>query len=57
MLPVWLGGFTVLLGLSAVAIILAIPDNFDIYQPLFHLKSLWLIAMGVILLTIKTRFI
>ena len=57
MLPVWLGGFTVLLGLSAVAIILAIPDNFNVYQPLFHLKSLWLIAMGVILLTIKTRFI
>lgn len=51
LLPNWLGGFTTLLGLTAVAIILAIPDNFEIYKPVFHLKTIWLIAMGAVLLT------
>ncbi|MEP1094260.1 MAG: hypothetical protein ABJG78_04085 [Cyclobacteriaceae bacterium] len=48
--PVWLGGFTTLLGLLAVGIILSIPDNFEIYKPIFHIKAFWLVAMGVTLL-------
>lgn len=51
LLPTWLGGFTALLGLGAMGIILSIPDNFEIYKPLFHAKVLWLVAMGVVLLT------
>jgi hypothetical protein len=51
MVPLWLGGLTLLLGLAAMGIILAIPDNFEIYKPLFHVKVLWLIAMGVVILT------
>lgn len=51
LLPTWLGGMTLLFGLTAMGIILAIPDNFEIYKPLFHIKSLWLIAMGVVILT------
>lgn len=51
LLPSWLGAFTALFGLTAMAIILAIPDNFEIYKPLFHIKSLWLVVMGVIILT------
>lgn len=51
MVPMWLGGLTLLLGLAAMGIILAIPDNFEIYKPLFHVKVLWLIAMGVVILT------
>ena len=42
----WLGWFTALLGVAAVAIILAIPDNFEIYKPIFHVKVIWLVAMG-----------
>ena len=45
-----LGWFTVLLGLGAMGIILAIPDNFEIYKPLFHLKAIWLLSMGVAIL-------
>lgn len=46
----WLGWFTVLLGLAAMGIIMGIPDNFEIYKPLFHIKVIWLVLMGVVLL-------
>ncbi len=46
----WLGWFTVLLGLAAMIIIMGIPDNFEIYRPLFHVLVIWLIAMGIVLL-------
>lgn len=46
----WLGWFTVLLGLIAMCIILFIPDNFEIYKPIFQVKVLWLVMMGVELL-------
>lgn len=47
----WLGWFTALLGVVAMGIILAIPNNFEIYKPIFHIKALWLLAMGVVILT------
>ena len=46
----WLGWFTTLLGLTAMGIILAIPDNFEIYKPLFHVKVIWLVLMGVMVI-------
>jgi len=46
----WLGWFTALLGLVAMGIILLIPDNYDIYKPIFHVKVVWLVLMGVSLL-------
>jgi hypothetical protein len=46
----WLGWFTVLLGLAAMVIILSIPDNFEVYKPIFHIKVLWMVIMGVFLL-------
>lgn len=46
----WMGWFTVLLGLAAMAIILSIPEYFEYYHPMFHIKSLWLALMGVIIL-------
>ena len=46
----WLGWFTIVLGLLAMVIILSIPDNFEIYKPLFHVKVIWLVSMGVVLL-------
>ncbi len=47
----WLGWFTAILGFVAMAIILAIPDNFEVYKPIFHIKSLWLLVMGIYFLT------
>ncbi len=46
----WLGWFTALLGLVAMGVILGIPDNFEIYKPIFHVKVIWLVMMGVVLL-------
>jgi hypothetical protein len=50
MFSTWLGWFTVLLGFAAMAIVMGIPDNYEIYKPLFHIKSIWLALMGVIIL-------
>jgi hypothetical protein len=50
LVSLWLGWFTILLGFGAMGIILSIPDNFEIYKPMFHVKVLWLVAMGVSLL-------
>jgi hypothetical protein len=46
----WLGWFTMLLGFVAMGIILSIPDNYEIYKPIFHIKAIWLLVMGVVLL-------
>ncbi len=46
----WLGWFTTLLGLVAMCVILLVPDNFEIYKPLFHVKALWIVLMGAMLL-------
>ncbi len=46
----WFGWFTVLLGLGAMGIILFIPEYYEYYKPLFHVKALWLALMGFILL-------
>lgn len=52
----WLGWFTVILGVAAMGIIMGIPDNYEIYKPVFHIKVLWLVAMGVALLTRGVSF-
>ena len=46
----WLGWFTVLLGLTAMVIILAIPEYYEVYKPIFHVKAIWLAVMGVFIL-------
>lgn len=50
LLSAWLGWFTMILGFLAMGIILSIPDNFEIYKPVFHIKVLWLLVMGTSLL-------
>lgn len=49
-IDIWLGWLTVLLGLAAMVVIMGIPDNFEIYKPLFHLKAIWLLLMGISIL-------
>jgi hypothetical protein len=51
LLSAWLGWFTMILGFLAMGIILSIPDNFEIYKPVFHIKVLWLMTMGTFLIT------
>lgn len=46
----WLGWFTIILGMAAMGIILFIPEYFEIYKPLFHVKALWLLVMGFMIL-------
>lgn len=46
----WIGVLTVLLGLAAMSIIMLIPENFEIYKPLFYIKVLWLLIMGIFLI-------
>ena len=46
----WVGIFTMVMGVAAMGIIMLIPDNFEIYKPLFHVKVVWLLTMGVLIL-------
>lgn len=55
LLPQLLGWFSVLLGLATMGIIMGIPDNYEIYKPMFHVKVLWLVSMGVVLLAKGVR--
>ncbi|EAR01851.1 hypothetical protein [Maribacter sp. HTCC2170] len=47
LVPKALGWLTIIMGFAAGAIIMSIPDNFDIYKPLFHVKAIWLVLMGL----------
>jgi len=46
-LPSWAGGIAVFIGIAAMAITMGLPDNLDLYLPIFHLYALWLGAIGV----------
>ncbi|MRX66284.1 hypothetical protein [Maribacter luteus] len=46
-----LGWLTIVMGIAAMGIIMGIPDNFEIYKPIFHVKVIWLVLMGLTLLT------
>ena len=50
LLPSWLSWFTILLGLVAMSVILFIPEYYEHYKPLFHVKAVWLMIMGIVLL-------
>jgi hypothetical protein len=41
-----LGWFTVLLGFAAMGIVMGIPEHWEIYKPIFHVKVIWLVLMG-----------
>jgi hypothetical protein len=46
-----MGWFTLLLGFAAMGIIMGIPDNYEIYKPVFHVKVIWLAMMGALILS------
>jgi hypothetical protein len=49
--PIWLVGAGGLLGLVGAALTMGLPDDLNLYQPVFHLNALWLAAMGIATLT------
>jgi hypothetical protein len=48
--PAWIGVSAALLGIAAMALTMALPDNLEYYRPVFHLNALWLVATGWVLL-------
>jgi hypothetical protein len=49
-LPIWIGGAAVALGVAAMAITMGLPDRLALYQPVFHLKAIWLVATGIVII-------
>jgi hypothetical protein len=49
-LPWWVGAGAAALGVAAMALTMALPDNWALYTPVFHLQALWLVATGTYLL-------
>jgi ABC-type uncharacterized transport system permease subunit len=52
--PSWLAIAAVLIGITAMAVIMAVPTDDSLYYPVFHLKALWLAAAGITVLRSKT---
>ena len=50
LLPVWVGGVAVLIGLAAMALTMGLPDHLSLYAPIFHLKAIWLTCTGIVIL-------
>ena len=49
-LPIWIGWWSVAIGLAAMALTMLLPDSMSLYIPVFHLKSLWLLLTGTVIL-------
>lgn len=49
-LPSWAGGIAAFIGGAAMAITMGLPDELDLYLPIFHLHALWLAAVGAVTL-------
>jgi hypothetical protein len=54
--PSWLGITSILIGIAAMAVIMAIPSNDLFYYPVFHLKALWFAIIGITILRSKRSF-
>ncbi len=48
--PPWIGWLGSVTGLAAIVIVMASSDAFWVYEPVFHLQALWMIAVGLTLL-------
>jgi len=49
-LPAWVGIIAMVIGVAAMAITMGLPDDLDLYLPVFHLHALWLAAVGFVTL-------
>lgn len=43
----WLGYAGAMLGLAAIAVTMAAPDQLERYRPIFHLNAVWMLALGL----------
>ncbi|HXV60177.1 MAG TPA: hypothetical protein VEK15_05750 [Vicinamibacteria bacterium] len=50
LVPIWVTVGAALLGLAAMALTMGLPDELQLYDPVFHLNALWLVAVGVAVL-------
>ena len=50
-LPLWLIGGAGVLGLAAMVVTMAFPDNLEYYWPLFHFNAVWLAGIGIVVFT------
>ena len=55
-LPSWTGITAVLIGIAAMAVIMAVPTDDSFYYPVFHLKALWLAVTGITILRSQLSF-
>ncbi len=51
-LPPWLGWGGAALGLAAIAVTRAAPDQMERYRPIFHLNAALILAVGVTILRV-----
>jgi hypothetical protein len=49
LLPTWNGLAAGIIGLSAMALTMGLPDHLSYYLPVFHALVLWLLATGVVI--------
>lgn len=49
-LPGWVGILAMVIGVGAMALTMALPDDLDLYAPLFHMHALWLVLTGTVIL-------
>ena len=49
-LPIWIGWVAAAIGLAAMALTMLLPDHMSLYAPVFHIKSLWLLVTGIVIL-------
>jgi hypothetical protein len=47
LLPPWLAAVAAALGVAAMAVTMAFPDDLHFYDPIFHMNAAWLFATGV----------
>jgi hypothetical protein len=54
-LPAWAGAVAVFIGVVAMALTMGLPDDLDLYLPVFHLYALWLAGIGGVILKSGVR--
>ncbi len=50
MLPAWITYTAAVMGLAGMAITMGLPDDLEVYMPVFYLTTLWLAATGIVTL-------
>jgi len=48
-LPAWSGTVALLIGLSAMALTMSLPNQLSYYLPIFHVTVLWMLGTGFVL--------